>query len=54
MMSAEELRGAVDHQIGAVLQRPAKHRGGKGVIDAEQHPVATGNAGQAIQIRHHD
>jgi len=49
MMAAEELGGAVDHQVRAVLQRAAEVGRGRGVVDQQQRAVLVGQPGNVVQ-----
>ena len=36
--------------VGAVLERPAEHRGGYRVVDDQRHAVAVSGVGQCLQV----
>ena len=46
------LGGGVGDDISAPLKGPAVHRGGKGVVHNERHPVGVGRLGKFLDVQH--
>mmetsp|Transcript_91663 Transcript_91663/g.290834 ORF Transcript_91663/g.290834 Transcript_91663/m.290834 type:complete len:262 (+) Transcript_91663:895-1680(+) len=52
-MAAQELRGAVQHDVGPKLERPAEVRGRRGVVADERQPVLARNGRHLLQVDDH-
>ena len=51
-VAAQKLGGRVDHDIGAVLDGPAKVRRGHGVVDHQRHAGFVSDGGDLLDIEH--
>ena len=51
-VAADELRGRVNHEIGAVLEGPAEIGRGQRVVDNERHTVALRDLCDRFEIEH--
>lgn len=49
-MTTKKFGHAMDDKMGAMLQRSTEDRGGKGVVNAQQHTLFVGQPGQTRQI----
>ena len=51
-MTADELGGGVDHDVGAPLQRPAEVGGGEGVVDDQRQLMLAGYRSDRLDVQH--
>ena len=51
-VAADELRGRVEHEVGAVIEGPAEVGRGHRVVDDQRHAVALGDLGDRLEIEH--
>ena len=51
MVTSEDLRGAVEHEVGAVLERTQEHRAEDGVVDHDPGAGAMGGGDRCVEIR---
>ena len=49
-VAAQELRGGVDDDVGAPLERPVQVRGGEGRVDDERHAGGVRDLGEALDV----
>jgi hypothetical protein len=51
-MTADELGGRVEHDVGAQAERPAEHRRGEGVVDHQRNLRLVGDVGDDRNVEH--